>query len=246
VDPAGPLELETFELPVPPDPRSGRIASPVSTSGGGQRQFAQAVGPQAGQAPGQLSQKAGPPVRKSGPQTTKKLPDGVLKTRPPTKNKVGKWEMFFEFEFDPNGPKEGDLVAHDLAKNDVGDSAVASSRGIVAQTLVAIRYGINLKRNTKKQAEADAFQHAYWSYLMTRAMGAEKAKLYGDAHERSSVNRAGSRLMDLYNNNVGRRLASDPRNKDRSAEQVVLDAMKRGELQVGHFSVLPDKGFAIP
>jgi hypothetical protein len=44
-------------------------------------------------------------------------------------------------------------------------------------------------------------------------------------------------IFDVFN--VGRRLASDPRNRNRNDEEVVLEALQRGELQVGHFTVLP-------
>lgn len=55
---------------------------------------------------------------------------------------------------------------------------------------------------------ADAFRHAYWSYTMTKAFGSDEAQLFGNAHEISSANPAGERYMDLYNNQVGRELAT--------------------------------------
>jgi len=53
-----------------------------------------------------------------------------------------------------------------------------------------------------------------------------------DAHEISSPNEPGERLMDLYNNEMGRNLAQDPANSTRSAEEVVLEALRNGRLQV--------------
>jgi hypothetical protein len=84
--------------------------------------------------------------------------------------------------------------------------------------------------------DADAFRHALWSFLVTREMGTEAAKSFGDAHERyDERQKQGSQLMDLFNNNVGRRLALDPRNKDRSAEEVILEALRNGQLQTRSF-----------
>ena len=60
---------------------------------------------------------------------------------------------------------------------------------------------------------------------------ADLAKGFGDAHEISAPNPPGGRLMDLYNNNTGRKLAVDPANKGRSAEDVVLEAIKNGQAQ---------------
>ena len=79
---------------------------------------------------------------------------------------------------------------------------------------------------------------------MTRAMGPVLAKRYGDAHEISVAGPARERLMDLYNNNVGRRLAMDPKNWNRDPEQVILDALRRGELQTKPFVIRP--GTAVP
>lgn len=41
--------------------------------------------------------------------------------------------------------------------------------------------------------------------------------------------------MDLYNNNVGRRLALDPANRGRQAEEVILEAIQNGKLQTRPF-----------
>jgi hypothetical protein len=41
--------------------------------------------------------------------------------------------------------------------------------------------------------------------------------------------------MDLYNNNAGRRMALDPRNRDRRPEEVILEALRDGRLQTAPF-----------
>ncbi len=58
---------------------------------------------------------------------------------------------------------------------------------------------------------ADAFHHAYWSYRMQQFFWFDGAKDVGDIWERSEQgmqNSPGERLMDLYNNMVGRQQAS--------------------------------------
>lgn len=45
--------------------------------------------------------------------------------------------------------------------------------------------------------------------------------------------------MDLYNNNAARRLAADRRNHARDDEEVILDAIRRGEIQTRPFLIRP-------
>jgi hypothetical protein len=53
----------------------------------------------------------------------------------------------------------------------------------------------------------DALRHAKWNANMTRVMGAQRAKAWADAHEKSSTDPAETR-MDLFNNAVGRDIGS--------------------------------------
>ena len=53
----------------------------------------------------------------------------------------------------------------------------------------------------------DAFRHAYWNALMTKRFGPEWAEQYGTSHERLPGNPKDREAMDLYNNEVGRRIA---------------------------------------
>lgn len=78
--------------------------------------------------------------------------------------------------------------------------------------------------------EADAFRHAYWSYLMTKAFGAERAKQFGDGHEISGRDPSGETYMDLYNNQVGRDLAASGGNAD--AGDVIQNAIRNGRLRL--------------
>lgn len=53
----------------------------------------------------------------------------------------------------------------------------------------------------------DAFRHSYFSGLNVGSLGFETAKALGDAHEVNPGNQTNDRLMDLYNNELGRNLA---------------------------------------
>lgn len=84
--------------------------------------------------------------------------------------------------------------------------------------------------------EGDAFRHALWAYKMAKDIGDGAARTFGDSHERNDQP-DGERLMDLYNNAIGRQLATDPRNKDRSDEEVIREAIKAGRLQTRPFNI---------
>lgn len=76
---------------------------------------------------------------------------------------------------------------------------------------------------------------------MTKEKDAAFSKEITDAIEISIRGyHPGDRLMDLYNNNVGRQLALDPRNEGRNDEEVILEALKDGKLQTHYFNVLPE------
>ena len=85
--------------------------------------------------------------------------------------------------------------------------------------------------------ESDAFRHALWSYKMAKHLSRKTAKKFADAYEISEPNRIEIRLMDLYNNEVGRRLAADPANHNRPDEEVILEALRQGLLRTRPFNV---------
>ena len=78
---------------------------------------------------------------------------------------------------------------------------------------------------------------------MAKALGPEKAKAVADAYERSHPDdKPAQRLMDLYNNKIGRELASDPSNSRVSDSDVVLRALRAGKLRVEPFKVRAPEG----
>lgn len=93
---------------------------------------------------------------------------------------------------------------------------------------------------------SDAFRHAYWSYRLTEELGPAAAKRFTDGHEsaprsqysgRSGRDDDEARLMDLYNNRVGRDLQRKNSGLGRKAEDVVLEAIANGELQLRPFPI---------
>ncbi len=79
----------------------------------------------------------------------------------------------------------------------------------------------------------DAFRHAYWNALMAKEFGQDWARAYGTAHEGLPDNPANREAMDLYNNQVGRRISAE--HPDASAEELagfVGDAVSQGRMVV--------------
>jgi hypothetical protein len=133
--------------------------------------------------------------------------------------------------FDPGGAGE---VVTGLVIGIFGAASIAQDVAREAQRISNDLYGNN--PTTGRNDEEDAFRHALASYMLTSAVGVTPAKAAGDAHERSVPNPQGERIMDLYNNHVGRQLATDPKNAYLPPVMVVLQALRAGKLMT---STLP-------
>jgi RHS repeat-associated protein len=109
----------------------------------------------------------------------------------------------------------------------LGTSALtAQSVFVEAESVAAKVFASN--RGGGVNDHEDAFRHAYANYVLTKQFGAATTKMVGESHERSRPNAWRERVMDLYNNHVGRVLAIS--GDSRPAEVVILDAMARGLL----------------
>jgi Domain of unknown function (DUF6973) len=62
-------------------------------------------------------------------------------------------------------------------------------------------------RKKDRSFPEDAFRHVYWSYYLTRELGATLAKEVTDAHETAPGNTPNERSMDYHNNEFARVLA---------------------------------------
>jgi len=68
---------------------------------------------------------------------------------------------------------------------------------------------------------ADAFRHCLWSCDMSRAIGADNARLIGDNHEAWGGGPVGETQMDLFNNRAGLGFSSLPQSCSTSCMQGV-------------------------
>jgi Domain of unknown function (DUF6973) len=135
---------------------------------------------------------------------------------------VDEAEMLKALDFDPAGASErGVVLQHPIDAFRVNRAATESINAAINR----------FTRSELENGPGDAFRHAVWSYKLARMLGEERAKAFIDSYEVSNPNSRDVGLMDLYNNIVGRRLAADPANHGKQDEAVVLEALKRGELQ---------------
>ncbi len=91
--------------------------------------------------------------------------------------------------------------------------------------------------------EADAYRHYTWNAKMTREIGKDKAEKIATNHEKAATRNKGgydkktktykysdASKMDLHNNKLGRDMASDPRNKNKSADDLFDEALKSNKV----------------
>lgn len=79
----------------------------------------------------------------------------------------------------------------------------------------------------------DAFRHAYWNAMLTRQFGEEWTEQFTTAHEAIPGNDAEREAMDLYNNEIGRNIATA--NPDATNEEIadlIQQAIDDGQLTV--------------
>ncbi|MGW0247900.1 DUF6973 domain-containing protein [Nocardia goodfellowii] len=74
--------------------------------------------------------------------------------------------------------------------------------------------------------QGDAFRHMYWNALMTQKFGEEWTQTYATAHEKTGGNTPQREAMDLWNNEIGRKIGAA--NPDASPEE--LQALIRQEI----------------
>jgi hypothetical protein len=85
----------------------------------------------------------------------------------------------------------------------------------------------------REDGHNDAFRHAYWNALMTSRFGEEWAEDFATAHEQVPGNPAAREAMDLYNNEVGRRIAAEnPDATPAELADLVEQAVRDGEMVV--------------
>lgn len=138
------------------------------------------------------------------------------------RDNVSATALFAAVDFDPNGLTEKQLAVLHPADAAAGWLLAKWNQGLVAAAS-DYQAGDN---------EWDAVRHAAWSFAMTQSLGRGRAKEFGDAHERQDYGSEGSRMMDLYNNHVGRELGHDPANVGRDPIEAAKDAARNGRLRL--------------
>jgi hypothetical protein len=79
----------------------------------------------------------------------------------------------------------------------------------------------------------DAFRHAYWSARLDSEFGSEWATQFTTAHEALPGNPSDREAMDLYNNSVGIRIATEnPNASPADLADLIQQAVDNGELVV--------------
>jgi len=92
--------------------------------------------------------------------------------------------------------------------------------------------------------EADAYRHFLWNAGMTRAMGSDAAAVIATRHETANwiadlgaspgeimtLDVPLASLMDLNNNDLGRRMAASSENENKTYDQIFDDALSSGRL----------------
>ena len=151
------------------------------------------------------------------PQAPSVAPDACVDTE----------AMYDELGFDPGGPTELEFVKKNPIDSIGGYISKEATEGATEREFPT--------NEVKHNDDADAFRHAYFSYTLAGLVGSDTAKEIGDAHEISAPNPSGERLMDLYNNSVGRDLNDDPDSKWKLPSEVIQDALSEGKLKTSPF-----------
>jgi hypothetical protein len=90
-----------------------------------------------------------------------------------------------------------------------------------------------MKSWPRNDGHNDAFRHAYWNARLTSQFGAEWTKQFTTAHEGSNPGNSTREAMDLYNNEVGRKIAlANPKASPQELADLVKAALDKGELVV--------------
>ncbi len=152
---------------------------------------------------------------------------------PPDRDDITPEELYDILDFDPNGAGKYQVGIKHPAYATIAPQILTPR----AHSITKEEYGSAIA----KDDEADAFRHAYISFEMTKNFGPEVAKAFGDAHEISHPNNGPERMMDLYNNYIGRQLASDEANKKRSTRDVVRQAIQEGRLRLKPYTLSQKK-----
>lgn len=100
----------------------------------------------------------------------------------------------------------------------------------IAEEYVYNTYG---RKNDRDNTQVNAYRHAMWNAVMTDKIGEEKAKKFADAHEQFVGNPIEQKEMDLFNNELGRKIALEHEGESYDVfSQKIQEAINNGEAMV--------------
>ncbi|XP_077991867.1 uncharacterized protein LOC144446051 [Glandiceps talaboti] len=140
-----------------------------------------------------------------------------------------KSEAYDHFNFDYRGIQKNTITLFHPVRSkrvmELAEQSIADAETIASQE--------DLCCGASEHVQSAVF-HALWMYRVTRQFGPVLAKDFGDAYEvtRRSDEQLAERLMDLYNNWMGRVLAEDHENVYRNDIEVVQQALSEDILQL--------------
>lgn len=91
--------------------------------------------------------------------------------------------------------------------------------------------------STEADGHGDAFRHMYWNALMSQKFGEDWTETYATAHEKTGGNNPQREAMDLWNNELGRKIGAT--NPNATPEE--LQALVRQEIESGKAVVITAK-----
>jgi len=144
---------------------------------------------------------------------------------------VSESQLFQDVDFSEQG--SGDRMNAVKNLGSVRDASDARDAGRAAgEDLLANNrsdFPPSTSRDFLNNGPGDAMRHGVASAELTKSAGVDVAKAFGDAHERSGSNSAGSRAQDLINNHNGRTLMQN--NPTMKVNNMVKFAVQNGFMQ---------------
>jgi len=116
---------------------------------------------------------------------------------------------------------------------DIRDDAFSETRSRYPEPSSIPGYVGNKNAWVNNDGHRDAFRHAYWNARLTKDFGETWAQAFTTAHEGVPGNPGTREAMDLYNNEVGRKIAvENPHASDKQLAELVQKAVSDGKMVV--------------
>lgn len=176
--------------------------------------------------------------QKFGP---KQAPPEVPPDEPSTDVKLLDILEKYQVSADPDGEITVDLPGMDPQTVTVSEAKLLARLGpLDAYEVYQIKEEARAEANLRFPSDGDehdnhndAFRHAYANALLTEKFGEEWTQAYTTAHERGPDNPAVVEAMDLYNNEIGRGIATDNPGADSDELAAKVEqAVKGGDMVV--------------